>query len=73
MIARAPESSSGGIELRPTSKPLSDTEIAERLKDLQFGRAFTFKSEEEAKGKTLGTGSWSLFPIKCGGVVLFLK
>jgi len=39
----------------------------------QTGRSFTFKNQDEAKGKTLSPGYWSLFPIKCGGVVLFVK
>ena len=43
-----------------------------RVQD-QAGRSFTFKDEKEAKGKTLGPGTWSLFPIKCGGVALFVK
>jgi hypothetical protein len=43
-----------------------------RVQD-QTGRSITFKDAAEAKAKTLSPGQWSLFPVKCGGVVLFVK
>ncbi len=38
-----------------------------------LGDAFTFRDEPEAKGKTLGPGAWSVYPLKCSGVVVFIK
>lgn len=35
--------------------------------------SLTFKSEKEAKSRDLGAGTWSFFPLKCRGVVVFLR
>jgi hypothetical protein len=39
----------------------------------ELGHSFTFRNEDEAKAKRLGPGTWSVYPLKCGGVNVFLK
>jgi hypothetical protein len=39
----------------------------------QLGNSFTFRNEDEAKSKGLGPGTWSVYPLKCGGVAVFLR
>jgi len=39
----------------------------------QSGHSFTFRNEEEAKAKGLGPGTWSVSPLKCGGIVVYVK
>jgi hypothetical protein len=39
----------------------------------QAGHSFTFRKAEEANGKALAPGTWSLYPIKCRGVSVFLR
>ena len=39
----------------------------------ESGNSFTFQNEGEAKVKGLGPGTWSVSPLKCGGVAVFLK
>jgi hypothetical protein len=39
----------------------------------QAGHSFTFKKGEEAKAKGLAPGTWSLYPMKCSGVSVFLR
>ena len=38
-----------------------------------LGNSFTFRNEAEAKAKRLGPGTWSVYPLKCGSVAVFLK
>jgi hypothetical protein len=47
-----------------------DCEFAVRDKS---GHSFAFRNEDEAKAKGLGPGTWSVYPLKCGGVDVFLK
>jgi hypothetical protein len=39
----------------------------------QAGHSFTFKNAEEARGKRLAPGTWSLYPMKCSGIDVFLR
>jgi hypothetical protein len=39
----------------------------------ELGKSFTFRNEAEAKAKGLGPGTWSVTPLNCGGVAVFLK
>jgi len=39
----------------------------------QSGHSFTFRNEDEAKAHGLGSGTWSVYPLKCGGVAVYLK
>jgi hypothetical protein len=38
-----------------------------------LGHFFTFRNEDEAKAKELGPETWSVYPLKCGGVNIFLR
>jgi hypothetical protein len=35
--------------------------------------SFTFRKQDEAKARGLGPGTWSVYPLKCGGVAVFVK
>jgi len=37
------------------------------------GHSLTFKNAKDAIGKVLQPGTWSLYPIKCGGIDVFLR
>jgi len=37
------------------------------------GAVLAFRNEADAKAKGIGPGTWSVFPRKCGGVVVFLR
>jgi hypothetical protein len=39
----------------------------------EAGNSFTFRNEAEAKAKGLSAGTWSVFPLKCGGIAVFVK
>jgi hypothetical protein len=39
----------------------------------QAGHSVTFKSPAEARGQVLAPGTWSVYPIKCSGVAVFLR
>jgi hypothetical protein len=39
----------------------------------ELGKSITFRNEAEAKAKGLEPGSWSVSPLKCSGVAVFLK
>jgi len=39
----------------------------------ELGHSFTFRNQDEAKARGLGPGTWSVYPIKCGGVAVFLR
>ncbi len=39
----------------------------------QAGHSFTFKKAEEAIDKGLASGTWSLYPMKCSGIDVFLR
>ena len=39
----------------------------------QAGHAFTYKKAEELMGKGLAPGTWSLYPMKCSGIDVFLR
>jgi hypothetical protein len=39
----------------------------------EAGHSYTFRNEAEAKSKGLGPGTWSVYPMKCGGVAVFVK
>ena len=39
----------------------------------QSGNSFTFRNEDEAKAKGLGPGTWSVLPLKCGGIAVYVK
>jgi hypothetical protein len=39
----------------------------------QAGHSFTFKKAEEAMGRALAPGTWSLYPMKCSGIDIFLR
>jgi hypothetical protein len=39
----------------------------------QAGHSFTFNQEGEAKGRILSPGAWSVYPMKCSGVDVFLR
>ena len=38
----------------------------------QAGHSITYKKAAEAKGQRLAPGSWSLYPVKCSGVDIYL-
>ena len=42
------------------------------MRDLA-GHSFTFKKAVEARGKTLSPGTWSAYPMKCNGIVVYLN
>jgi len=37
------------------------------------GKALDFRSQDEAKGASLGAGTWALYPLRCNGVVVYVK
>ena len=37
------------------------------------GHSFRFRNEEEAKAKGFGPGTWSVYPLKCGGIAVYVK
>jgi hypothetical protein len=39
----------------------------------QAGHSLTFKKAEEALGKGLAPGTWSVYPMKCSGIEVFLN
>jgi hypothetical protein len=39
----------------------------------ESGDSLTFRNESEAKAKRLNPGTWSVYPLKCAGVAVFLK
>jgi hypothetical protein len=39
----------------------------------QSGHAFTFRNEREAQARGLGPGMWSVYPLKCSGIDVFVK
>ena len=39
----------------------------------EAGHSFTFRNEEEAKARGFGPGTWSVYPLKCGGVAVYVK
>ena len=39
----------------------------------ESGESFTFRNESQAKATRLGPGTWTVYPLKCGGVAVFLK
>lgn len=39
----------------------------------EVGHTVMFRGEEDAKAKGLSPGTWSIFPLRCGGVDVFLK
>jgi hypothetical protein len=39
----------------------------------QAGHSVTFQKPAEARGQVLAPGTWSLYPIKCSGVAIFLR
>jgi hypothetical protein len=39
----------------------------------ESGKSVTFRNEAEAKAKGLGAGTWSVSPLSCSGVAVFLK
>jgi hypothetical protein len=39
----------------------------------QAGHAITFEKPAEARGKRVAPGTWSVYPLKCSGVAIFLR
>jgi hypothetical protein len=39
----------------------------------QSGHSFTFRNEREAQARGLGPGMWSVYPLKCSGIDVFVK
>jgi hypothetical protein len=37
------------------------------------GHSFTFRNENEAQAHALGSGAWSVYPLKCGGIEVYVK
>ena len=64
---------------RPLPAPLGATIVDVFPDDCEFsmrddaGNSLTFRNAKDALGKTLKPGTWSLYPIKCGGIDVFLR
>jgi hypothetical protein len=39
----------------------------------QTGHSFTFRNEKEAQTRGLGPGTWSVYPLKCAGIEVYVK
>jgi hypothetical protein len=39
----------------------------------EYGHSFTFRNQDEAKAHGLGPGTWSVYPLKCGGVAVYVR
>jgi hypothetical protein len=39
----------------------------------QAGHSFTFRNESEAQARGFGPGMWSVYPLKCGGIAVYVK
>ena len=39
----------------------------------QAGHSFTFQNEDQAKAKGFGPGTWSVYPLKCSGIGVYVK
>ena len=39
----------------------------------QSGHSFTFRNEREAQARGLGPGMWSVYPLKCSGIEVFVR
>lgn len=39
----------------------------------ELGHSFTFKNAKEALRRRLDPGTWSVYPVKCGGIDVFLR
>lgn len=39
----------------------------------QLGHSVTFRNEDEAKAHGLGPGIWSVYPLRCGGIAVYVK
>jgi len=73
------EASTGRSVERPLSLPAGASIVGAFPDDCAFlarnslGVSMEFKSQEEARGRRLGPGDWSVYPQTCGGIVVFLK
>ena len=64
---------------RPLALPSGGTIVDAFPQDCGFtfrdeaGRSYSYKDAKEAKSKALPPGTWSVFPVKCGGIDVFLR
>ena len=64
---------------RPLDLPLGGTLVDVFPNDCVFsmedqaGHRLTFRDAKEAVGRRLDAGSWSVFPVKCGGIDVFVR
>jgi hypothetical protein len=73
------EVSTGRSVEEPLSLPAGGTIVGVFPDDCAFavedqsGHSFPFRNEDEAKVHGLGPGTWSVFPLKCGGIEVYVK
>jgi hypothetical protein len=73
------EVSTGRSVEEPLSLPAGGTIVGVFPDDCTFSvqdqleHSFTFRNEDEAKAHGLGPGIWSVYPLKCGGIAVYIK
>jgi hypothetical protein len=73
------EAPTDATALQPLNLPAAATIVDVAPKDCVFtvqdqaGHSFTFNKEGEAKGRILNPGAWSVYPVKCSGIDVYLR